>query len=168
MVADAGPTATWTGAGAFPPPAPTEVEDLVRSLIGMMAGSGITELDLSFGSVTVRLRGQATTTVAVPAGPRAETVTVVESAAPPDEHVISAPMIGTFYAAASPGDPPLVEVGDPVEAGQVVGIIEAMKIMNEIVADRDGIVTAILVANAQPVEYGSPLIRLRQTGDARP
>ena len=168
MVAEAGPAPAWTGAGSFPPPAPTEVEALVRSLIGMMAGSGITELDLSFGSVTVRLRGQATTTLVAPAGSLAEPVAIVEGAATPEEHVISAPMIGTFYTAASPGDPPLVEVGDPVESGQVVGIIEAMKIMNEIVADRDGIVTAVLVANAQAVEYGSPLIRLRLTGDPRP
>ena len=168
MVAEVGPAAAWAGAGAFPPPAPSDVEALVRSLIGMMAGGGITELDLSFGSITVRLRGQGTTAAVVPAGPRADPVAVVEGAATPEEHVISAPMIGTFYAAASPGDPPLAEVGDPVEAGQVVGIIEAMKIMNEIVADRDGIVTAVLVANAQAVEYGSPLIRLRLTGDPRP
>ena len=167
MVADAGPAAARTGTGAFPPPAPTEVEALVRSLIGMMAGGGITELDLSFGSVTVRLRGQATATAIPHDGSRVEPVAVVEGAATQDEHVISAPMIGTFYAAASPGDPPFVEVGDLVVAGQVVGIIEAMKIMNEIVADRDGVVTAILVASAQSVEYGSPLIRLRLTGDGR-
>jgi len=168
VVADAGPTAAWAGAGSFPSPAPSEVEALVRSLIGMMAGGGITELDLSFGSVTIRLRGQATTAVLAPTGLRVDPVAVVDATPAPNEHVISAPMIGTFYASASPGDPPLVEVGDPVEAGQVVGIIEAMKIMNEIVADRDGVVTTILVANAQPVEYGSPLIRLRLADDGRP
>jgi acetyl-CoA carboxylase biotin carboxyl carrier protein len=69
-------------------------------------------------------------------------------------------MIGTYYAAPSPGDAPFVQIGDEVEVGQAIGIIEAMKIMNEIIADRSGIVLEVLVENAQPVEYGSPLLRL--------
>ena len=141
-------------------PAPAEIEGLVRSLVGMMRGGSITELDVAFGSVSIRLRGQHATAgsaaVAVPAIPTTDALPPVAAA----EHVITAPMIGTFYAAPSPGEPPFVEVGDPIEVGQVVGVIEAMKIMNEIVADATGVVTAILVANAQPVEYGSPLIRL--------
>ena len=84
------------------------------------------------------------------------------------EHVITAPMIGTFYASPSPGDPPFVEVGDPIEVGLVIGIIEAMKIMNEITADRSGVVSAVLVGNAQPVEYGSPLLRLQPADDGTP
>ncbi len=146
--------------GSAMAPAPSEIEGLVRSLVGMMRGGSITELDVAFGSVSIRLRGQlaggASATVAAPAVPTAGEPPPIAAA----EHVITAPMIGTFYAAPSPGEPPFVEVGDPVEVGQVVGVIEAMKIMNEIVADAAGIVTAILVANAQPVEYGSPLIRL--------
>jgi acetyl-CoA carboxylase biotin carboxyl carrier protein len=69
-------------------------------------------------------------------------------------------MVGTFYHSASPSDPPLVQVGDRVEVGQLIGIIEAMKIMNEITADRAGTVLDVLVPNATAVEYGSPLIRL--------
>ena len=73
---------------------------------------------------------------------------------------MTAPMIGTYYASPSPGDPPFVQVGDAVEVGQTIGIIEAMKIMNEIAADRNGVVAEVLVANSQAVEYGSPLIRI--------
>ena len=155
-----------TAAPAAPPPA--EVEALVRSLIEMMGGGGITELDVAFGSVSIRLRGHHAQGTHGANKPFAEAAVGPplggdEPAADRIEHVITAPMIGTFYAAASPGEPPLVGVGDRVEVGQVVGIIEAMKIMNEITADRAGEVTAVLVASAQPVEYGSPLIRLRST-----
>ena len=138
-----------------------EVRETVRALIGMMGDSGITELDLALGPLSVRLRGTAR--------PHRERVGSVPTPAEwpdlplevaPHEHVITAPMIGTFYTAPTPGDPPFVRVGDQIEAGQVVGIIEAMKIMNEIAADRGGTVVELLVANAQPVEYGSPLIRL--------
>jgi len=69
-------------------------------------------------------------------------------------------MIGTYYASPNPGTPPFIAVGDAVQIGQPVGIIEAMKIMNEISADRSGIVEAVLVENGQPVEYGTPLLRL--------
>ena len=67
-------------------------------------------------------------------------------------------MVGTFYRAASPEAKPFVEVGDAVKAGQTVCIIEAMKLMNEIEADRDGVVKAVLAENGQPVEYGEPLL----------
>jgi len=143
-----------------------EIEGLVRSLVGMVRGGGISELDVAVGRVSIRLRGiavgQAPPAVAVAVAPVVE---AAEAAPEIVEHVIAAPMIGTYYGAPSPSDPPFVEVGDAVEAGQTVGIIEAMKIMNEITADRAGLVTAILVGNGQPVEYGSPLIRLRAAGD---
>lgn len=74
--------------------------------------------------------------------------------------VIASPMIGTYYTAPRPGDEPFVRVGDLVAAGQTVAIIEAMKIMNEIQAERGGIVEELLVSNGQPVEYNQPLIRL--------
>jgi acetyl-CoA carboxylase biotin carboxyl carrier protein len=142
-----------------------DIRELVRSLITMMADGGITELDLALGDFSVRLRGRTTES---PTPPAVDALTdVAELPRIPDagEFVITAPMIGTFYSAPSPGDPPFVRVGDAVEVGQVVGVIEAMKIMNEIVADRPGIVVEILVANAQPVEYGSALIRLAPIAD---
>ena len=73
---------------------------------------------------------------------------------------VKSPMVGTFYRAASPGAKSFVEVGDTVKAGQVVCIIEAMKLMNEIESDKDGVVSAVLVENGQPVEYGEPLLVL--------
>lgn len=79
----------------------------------------------------------------------------------PIGHIVTAPMVGTFYQAASPADPPLVQVGDRIEVGQLIGIIEAMKIMNEITSDRAGTVVEVIAENAKAVEYGSPLIRLR-------
>ena len=144
-----------------------ELRETVRSLIGMMAEGGITELDLAVGDVSIRLRGAA----AVPApattvspsplepplivSPDGEEVVLA-----PDDHVVTAPMIGTFYGSPSPGEPPFVRIGDAVEVGQVVGIIEAMKIMNEIAADRAGVVADVFVTSGQAVEYGSPLMRL--------
>ena len=91
---------------------------------------------------------------------RLEVDTSVAATSTP-EILITAPMIGTFYTSATPGAPPFVTEGDEVYVGQTIGIIEAMKIMNEIVADGAGVVETILVDNGQPVEYGSPLIRLR-------
>jgi len=79
----------------------------------------------------------------------------------PEEHVIKSPIVGTFYASASPEAQPFVRVGDFVEAGQTVCIIEAMKLMNEIEADISGEVARVLVENGQPVEYGEPLFALR-------
>ena len=78
--------------------------------------------------------------------------------AEPEGHVVKSPMVGTFYRSASPGAKPFVEVGDEVKAGDPLCIIEAMKLMNEIEADRAGVVKAILVENGQPVEYGQPLV----------
>ncbi len=69
-------------------------------------------------------------------------------------------MVGTFYRSSAPGAKPFVEVGQPVKAGETLCIIEAMKLLNEIEADRDGVVKAVLVENGQPVEYGEPLVIL--------
>ena len=85
-------------------------------------------------------------------------------ATPTDEHIVKSPIVGTFYAGPSPDAGPFVRVGDFVEAGQTVCIIEAMKLMNEIEADIGGEVARILVENGQPVEYGEPLFALRPTG----
>ena len=75
----------------------------------------------------------------------------------PNEHVITAPMVGTFYASPSPGAKPFVEIGDEVKVGQVLCIIEAMKMMNQIEADRAGRITSIMARNGDPVEFGQPL-----------
>jgi acetyl-CoA carboxylase biotin carboxyl carrier protein len=72
-------------------------------------------------------------------------------------HVVKSPMVGTFYRSATPGSKPFVEVGDAVEEGGTLCIVEAMKLMNEIEADKGGVVKAILVENGQPVEFGQPL-----------
>ena len=146
-------------------PSLEEVTATVRSLVDVMRGNGLTEMDVSAGSVSIRLRA--------PKGgggsrPALANDGVSESAVSPlaglDGHVVTAPMIGTFYASPAPGEPPFVRVGDPVQAGQTIGIIEAMKIMNEIVAERAGGVLEIFVENAQAVEYGSPLLRLDLEG----
>ena len=140
------------------PPAPERVADLVQSLAAVMRQSSITELDLDLGDVSVRLRRPTSN------HDGGEMRLEIQSLAPtepdPPEILITAPMIGTFYAAATPGAQPFVTEGDEVYVGQTIGIIEAMKIMNEIAADRAGVVEAILVGNGQPVEYGSPLMRL--------
>ena len=73
-------------------------------------------------------------------------------------HLVKSPMVGTFYRSPSPGAKPFVEVGDTVKSGETICIIEAMKLLNEIECDKDGVVKAILVENGQPVEYGEPLV----------
>ncbi len=138
-----------------------EVIEATRALVSLMRANGLTKLDVMAGSVTIRLRAsQAELPVRSPAPPASTPAETTAEPAPPKGHIVRAPMIGTFYAASSPGEPPFVRVGDHVEAGQTIGIIEAMKIMNEIPADRSGIVAEILAANGQAVEYGSPLIRI--------
>jgi acetyl-CoA carboxylase biotin carboxyl carrier protein len=77
--------------------------------------------------------------------------------AEPDGHVVKAPMVGTFYRSSAPGSKPFAELGQTVAVGETLCIIEAMKLMNEIESDASGIVSAILVENGQPVEYGQPL-----------
>lgn len=162
--------------------APNDVVESVRDLIDMMKKGGIGELDLKAGDVKIRLRSEsvalaaATPVINIPAAPMnyaappmvaatssdSGTSPVDSGAAAPviDGHVVSSPMIGTFYAASAPGEPPFVQIGDDVETGQVIGIIEAMKIMNEITADKSGVVVEIMVENAEAVEYGSPLVRI--------
>ena len=139
----------------------------VRELISMMGKGGISELDLSTGDISIRLRGQSASVVAVaPQGAVAASTSGSTGLAEETGHLVTAPMIGTFYASPSPAEAPFVQVGDDVEVGQVVGIIEAMKIMNEIISDRSGVVLEVMVENAQPVEYGSPLIRLGEQSDS--
>ena len=138
----------------------------VRTLVEIMRSGNITELDVTFGKASIRLRSGSVTVAPAPVAAAPTSVVsemVVDTAPPSHEQNITAPMVGTFYASPTPGAPPYVKVGDHVEVGQTVGIIEAMKIMNEIAADRAGMVTAVLVENGQAVEYGSPIVRLDPT-----
>jgi acetyl-CoA carboxylase biotin carboxyl carrier protein len=141
------------------PPNPEQVADLVQSLAAVMRQSSITELDVDLGGASVRLRRPAPDHDGG-GEPRQEDQSPAATELDPPEILITAPMIGTFYTAATPGAQPFVVEGDEVYVGQTIGIIEAMKIMNEIAADRAGSVEAIMVGNGQPVEYGSPLMRL--------
>lgn len=84
-----------------------------------------------------------------------------ETKAVPEGNLVKAPLVGTFYSAASPEDEPFVKVGDTVQKGQVLGIIEAMKLMNEIESEYDGVVKEILIANGQMAEYGQPLFVIK-------
>jgi len=140
------------------PPDPEQVADLVQSLATVMRQSSITELDLDLGDVSLRLRRPAPDPDSAGDMRLDNQPAATEPNSP--EILITAPMIGTFYTAPTPGAQPFVVEGDEVYLGQTIGIIEAMKIMNEIAADRAGVVEAILVGNGQPVEYGSPLMRL--------
>jgi biotin carboxyl carrier protein len=131
----------------------------VKALIEMMARGGIADLSLETASVKLRLRsGQPVGVVA--RAPVEVAEVIAPSAEDTDAIMIPAPMIGTFYRAPKPGEPSFVEIGDAVEVGQTIGIIEAMKIMNEIAAEVAGIVVEILAGNGQAVEFGQPLLRL--------
>ena len=141
------------------PPAPERVADLVRSLASVMRQSSITELDLDLGALSVRLRRPAAHNE-VTTEARKETESLAPAPVTSPDILITAPMIGTFYTSATPGAQPFVTEGEEIYVGQTIGIIEAMKIMNEIAADRSGVLESILVGNGQPVEYGSPLMRL--------
>ncbi|MCU0259207.1 MAG: acetyl-CoA carboxylase biotin carboxyl carrier protein [Solirubrobacteraceae bacterium] len=146
----------------------------LRKLIELVEASGIAELEVSEGEERIRIvKGLASgadtahhpprpPAAAVP-GPAPHAAAPAMPPAPatlavPEGHVLKAPMVGTFYRASSPGAKPFVEAGDTVKSGQTVCIIEAMKLMNEIEADRDGVVKRILVENGAPVEYGEPLV----------
>ena len=144
----------------------------LKTLIDLVQQSGIAELEITEGEEKVRIsRGistpQATVTpaaaatVSVPA-PAAESAPVT----PPAEegNVIKSPMVGTFYAAAEPGAKPYTAVGARVTKGQVLCIIEAMKIMNEIEAEVSGVVKEVCVDDAHPVEYGQVLFRVDPNG----
>lgn len=121
--------------------------------------STLTDLDLQYGDVRLTLRRLVTVIGADSAViPATGTSAAGMPAEQPEGHVITAQMVGTFYLTSSPGKPPLVQEGDVIEKGQVIGIIEAMKVMNELEADLGGRIIRILVKNQEPVEYGQPLM----------
>lgn len=139
----------------------------IKKLIELLEESGIAEIEIKEGEESVRISRQSTVMQAAPAAimPAAAPMAPAAPAAPaaepvaaePDGHQIKSPMVGTFYAAPSPSAPPFVEVGKTVREGETLCIIEAMKMMNQIEADKSGTIKAILVENGQPVEFDQVL-----------
>ncbi|MGZ5043884.1 MAG: acetyl-CoA carboxylase biotin carboxyl carrier protein [Methylobacter sp.] len=136
----------------------------IKKLIEIIEESGIAELEIKEGEESIRISrySAAPAAAAYAPAPAAAAPAVAAPAALPTEekitgHVIKSPMVGTFYRSASPGTKVFVEVGQSVQVGDTLCIIEAMKILNQIEADKSGTVTKILVENAEPVEYGQPL-----------
>ena len=140
----------------------------LKTLIELVEGSGIAELEISEGEERVRITrtvaaaqqiyAAAPQPAAAPAAPP-PAAPAAEPAKPaaPEGHVVKSPMVGTFYRSASPGSKPFVDVGQNVNSGDTLCIIEAMKLLNEIDADQTGVIKAILEENGQPVEFGQPL-----------
>ena len=136
----------------------------LKTLIELVEGSGIAELEISEGEERVRItRTVAAAQQIVAPAPQtviaAAPVAAAPAAAPaaPEGHIVKSPMVGTFYRSPSPGAKSFVDVGQSVNKGDTLCIIEAMKLLNEIDADQGGVIKAILVENGQPVEFGQPL-----------
>src|SRR5580698_863227 len=146
----------------------------LKTLIDLVSESGISELEVTEGEGKVRIVKNAPPVYVQPSAsyaPQYAAPAPLPGAAPeapaaapatpaavaPQGHVVTSPMVGTFYRAPSPGAEPFVQVGDTVKEGQTICIIEAMKLLNEIESDKSGVVKEILVDNGQAVEYGQPL-----------
>ena len=157
----------------------------LKELIEFLIEKDIAEFELERGDVKVRIKRAADAApvvvaappvvqvspvgniplaapAAAPSAPPAATPSPAEAPAEEALHIVKSPIVGTFYEAASPGAPAFVKVGDSVQAGQVLCIVEAMKLMNEIEADASGEIVKKMVQNGQPVEYGQPLFAIRQ------
>ena len=154
-----------------------EIKEIIE-LIKAVSENSLTSFELEQGNtkISIKKKGPKVVRVAGAAGSGSgaaeEIVTVLdtqaEPAAPPQktgdinsDKVITSPLVGTFYSASSPDAEPFVKEGDTVKKGQVLGIIEAMKLMNEIESEYDGVIEAVLVGNEEVVEYGQPLFRIR-------
>jgi acetyl-CoA carboxylase biotin carboxyl carrier protein len=144
----------------------------VKKLIELLDETGVAEIEIKEGEESVRisrmptggLATQMTSFVAPPPMQAPLPAAAAPAAAAPapaapkrNEYVVSAPMVGTYYSAPSPGAKPFVEIGTEVKVGQVLCIIEAMKMMNQIECDKAGRITAVMVQNGDPVEFGQPL-----------
>ena len=142
----------------------------VKKLIELLETSDIAEIEIKEGEEAVRISRSSSvmTTVVAPAAapaaaPAPSPVAAAEEKPAPQTtsgHVVSSPMVGTFYRSPSPSSPPYVEVGTHVKAGDVVCIVEAMKMMNQIEAEKAGIIEAILVNDGEPVEFDQPLVTI--------
>jgi acetyl-CoA carboxylase biotin carboxyl carrier protein len=152
--------------------------DEIRELINLATETGIDELEVQRGDNRVRIRrsvaGHREFVVAPPAAPPIAEAAAAPASAPapakeapkepgadPNLHFQKSPIVGTFYECSAPGSPPFVRVGERVQPGKVLCIIESMKLMNEIEAEVSGIVESKLVMNGQPVEYGEALFAIR-------
>ena len=152
----------------------------INRVLAFMAEHGLVELEYANGEFRVRLKREeapgagpvvaqpapvASRTVHAPAPVPAEPPARAAASPPPapaeDLHTVKSPIVGTFYSSPSPDAPAFVKVGDVISRGQILCIVEAMKLMNEIEADQDGEITRVFVENGQPVEYGQPLFALR-------
>lgn len=148
----------------------------IKKLIELLEESGVAEIEIKEGEESVRIarqspQGMQTVQMISPnyqAAPAPSPTPALALATPPPalkapttaaagEHLVTAPMVGTYYSSPSPGAKQFIEIGDSVEAGQVLCIIEAMKMMNQIESEVSGSVRAILVKNGEPVEFGQPL-----------
>ena len=145
----------------------------IQKLIELIQGSDITEIEIREGEESVRIsRGSNVTMVAAPqpmmhAMPHAQAPAPAPAAAAPAAapaepagHLVRSPMVGTFYRSPSPGSAAFVQVGQSVKPGDVICIVEAMKMMNHIEADKAGTITAILAEDGQPVEFDQPLVSI--------
>ena len=148
----------------------------VKKLIELLDESGIAEIEITEGEESVRISRYSTTAPAAPApapiaaapapAPAAAAANPAPAAEPEEDgYEVKAPMVGTFYAASSPGAAPYVQVGDRVNEGDTLCIIEAMKMMNQIEADVSGTIKSIRVQNGDPVEYGQTLFVIDQRGN---
>ncbi len=141
----------------------------LKKLIDLVEASGIAELEITEGEEKVRIAKSIAGApmmmahapqmmhAAAPAAATAPVVAAPAEDAVPEGHVVRSPMVGTFYRAPAPGSKNFAEVGQSVNVGDTLCIIEAMKLLNEIESDQGGVIKAILVENGQPVEYGEPL-----------
>ena len=133
----------------------------LKTLIDLVSESGVAELEITEGDDRVKIVNRVGAAPVAAAAPAVAPAVAAEPAAAPvaaeDTRTINSPMVGTFYRAPSPGAKPFADVGQKVKAGDTVCIIEAMKLLNEIETEYDGVIKEILVENGQPVEFGQPL-----------
>ena len=145
--------------GGRRPPFPDA--ELIRELAGLLSETGLTEIEYAIGDRRIRVARASAVLGSTPAmAPPPSPAVSAHPTAPENPGAVKAPMVGTAYLSAQPGDPPFVRLGDAVTEGQPLMIIEAMKVMNQIRAHRAGRVAQILVADAQPVEYGAILMQI--------
>lgn len=132
----------------------------IREIIAIFEESGLSSLELEEGNLKIKMEKPSAAQVAAEPAPIVTAAPEMTQQKAEEETNIASPLVGTFYRAKSPNDAPYVKEGDHVHTGDVICMIEAMKTMNEIQADKDGIIKKILVENGEMVEYGQPLFTI--------